>query len=191
MPSRVSVIMPALPGTKLMTPGGMPAASRHTHHVVRAQHRARRRLPDRHAAHEHGRRGQVAADRREVERRDRVDEPLERPVLELVPDAGAVDRLLAVELLRVADVEAPEVDQLAGRVDLRLKRRLRLPQHRRRVDRGAPGRGEQLGRLQEDRRAILERPVRPLAPRRRAPPGSPSARAWARPCASRPARACA
>jgi hypothetical protein len=27
--SSVSVIMPALPGTKLMTPGGMPAASRH------------------------------------------------------------------------------------------------------------------------------------------------------------------
>ena len=109
----------------------------HAHHVVRAQHRARRRLPDRHAAHQHGRRREVAADRREVERRHRVDEAFERPVLELVPDAGAVDRLLGVELLRVADVEAPEVDELAGGVDLRLEHRLRLAQHRRRVDASA------------------------------------------------------
>src|SRR5438270_5301674 len=33
-------------------------------------------------AHERGRRGEVAADRREVERRDRVHEPLERAVVD-------------------------------------------------------------------------------------------------------------
>src|SRR2546422_6251220 len=32
------------------------------------------------------RRGEVAADGREVERRDRVDEALERPVVHVVPD---------------------------------------------------------------------------------------------------------
>jgi hypothetical protein len=67
-----------------------------------------------------------------------------------------------VQLLRVAHVEAPEVDELAGRVDFGLKCRLRLPEHRRGIDRVAPGRGEQLCGPQQDGRAILERPGRPL-----------------------------
>ena len=57
------------------------------------------------------------------------------------------ERLLGVELLRVVRVEAPEVDQLAGRVDLGLEDRLRLAEHGGGVERGAPGGGEQLGGL--------------------------------------------
>ena len=148
-----------------MTPGGRPAASSTLHRVVAAQHRARGRLPDHGVAHQRRRRRQVAADRGEVERRDGVDEPFEGAVLHLVPHARAADRLLVVELLREVGVEAPEVDHLGGGVDLRLERRLRLAEHRRRVDRRAPGGGEELGGAQQDRGAILPRPARPLAAR--------------------------
>ena len=79
-----------------MTPGGRPAASQQPHDVVGAQHRARRRLPDDGVAHQRRRGRQVAGNRREVERRDRVDEALERPVLELVPHRVRADRLLRV-----------------------------------------------------------------------------------------------
>src|SRR2546430_8069995 len=51
--------------------------------IVR-EDRRRGRLPDHGVAHERGRRGEVAADRREVERRDRVHEPLERAVVKEV-----------------------------------------------------------------------------------------------------------
>ena len=107
----------------------------HLERVVAAQHRGRRRLPDDGVAHQRRRGRQVAADRGEVERRDRVDEAFERAVLHLVPHAGAADRLLAVELLREVGVEAPEVDHLGRGVDLGLERRLRLAEHRRGVDR--------------------------------------------------------
>ncbi len=133
------------------------------HDVVRAQHRTRGRLPDDGAAHERGRARQVAADGGEVERRDRVDEAFEAAVVGLIPDRVAARRLLVVELLREADVEAPEVDQLAGRIDLRLVHRLRLAEHRRGIERHAPRRGEQLGGTKEHRRAILPAPVRPVA----------------------------
>ena len=111
---------------------------------MRAQHRARRRLPDHRVAHQRGRRRKVAGNRGEVERRHRVDEALERPVLHAVPHDVAADRLLLVELLRVVRVESPEVDQLRRRIDLGLDRRLRLTQHRRRIQRRAPRRRQQL-----------------------------------------------
>ena len=60
--------------------------------------------------------------------------------------------LLRVDPRHELDVEAQEVDQLAGGVDLRLVRGLRLAEHRRRVERVAPRPGEQLGRAQEDAR---------------------------------------
>jgi hypothetical protein len=72
--------------------------------------------------HQRRRRWQIAADRGEVERRHRVDEALERAVLESVPHHVAADRLLLVQLLRVIRIEAPEVDHLRRRVDLRLER---------------------------------------------------------------------
>ena len=137
----------------------------HLERVVAAQHRGRRRLPDDGVAHQRRRGGQVAADRREVERRDGVDEPFEVAVLHLVPHAGAAHRLLVVELLREPGVEPPEVDHLGGGVDLGLERRLRLAEHRRRVDRRAPCRRQQLGGAENDGRAVFPRPARPLAAR--------------------------
>ena len=131
--------------------------------VVAAQHRARRRLPDHGVAHQRRRGREVAADGGEVERRDGVDEALERAVLHLVPHARAADRLLVIQLLREAGVEAPEVDHLGRGVDLRLERRLRLTQHRRRVDRRPPRRRQQLRGAQQHRRAILPGPAAPLA----------------------------
>ena len=135
----------------------------HLQRVVAAQHRRRCRLPDHGVPHQRRRGGQVAADGGEVERSDRVDEALERAILHRVPHAGAADRLLAVELLREVGVEAPEVDHLRRGVNLRLKRRLRLPEHGRRVDRRPPGRGEELRGAQHDRRAIFPGPRGPLA----------------------------
>ena len=122
------------------------------HEVVRGQH----------GAHQGGGDGKVAADGGEVERSHRVDEALEGAVLELVPDGMVRDRLLVVDLLRVPRVEPPEIDQLAGGVDLGLEDRLRLAEHRRRVEGRAPGGGEQLGGLQDDRRAVFPGPRRPF-----------------------------
>ena len=127
------------------------------HDVVRREHRARGRLPDDRVAHQRRRGRQVRGNRREIERRDGVDEPLERAVLELVPHRVIARRLLGEQFLAVVGVEAPEVDDLARGIDLRLERRLRLPQHRRGVERVAPRRRQQLGRLEQHRRAIVDR----------------------------------
>ena len=62
-------------------------------------------------------------------------------------------------------VEAPEVDQLAGRVDLGLVRRLRLAEHGRGVQRVAPRAGEQLGCPKEDGGTLLPRDAMPVLPR--------------------------
>ena len=106
--------------------------------------------------------GRFAADRGEVERRDGVDEPFEAAVLELVPHRVVAERLLVEQLLPVVDVEAPEVDDLDGRVDLGLEGRLRLAEHRRGVERVAPGGRQKLGGLQDDGGAIVERPAAPI-----------------------------
>ena len=130
-----------------------PGLLEQLHGQRRGELLGRRGLPDDRVAHQ-GRRGrQVAGDRGEVERRDRVDEALERAVVGAVPDAGAVgDRLLGEDLPGVVDVEAPEVDELAGRVDLGLEGGLRLAEHGRRVEPLPPRTGEQVGGLEEDRR---------------------------------------
>ena len=62
-----------------------------------------------------------------------------------------------------AHVEAPKVDRLAGGVDFCLVRGLGLAEHRRRVERGALGAGEDVGRLQEHAGAVFPAPGRPLA----------------------------
>src|SRR5439155_20370812 len=72
-------------------------------------------------------------------------------------------RLLAIDLLGPRDVEAPEVDQLARRVDLRLVRRLRLAEHRRGIQDHPVWSGQEIGRLQKDRRTVLPRQARPFA----------------------------
>jgi hypothetical protein len=91
------------------------------------------------------------------------DEALERPQLLHVPHAAARDRLLLVELLGERGVEAPEVDQLARRVDLRLVAGLRLSEHGRRVEALPPRGGQQLGGAQEHRGPRLPAHRRPLA----------------------------
>ena len=145
------------PGSMLMTPGGIPASSSSSMRQRRGELLGRRRLPDDRVAHQRRRGGQVAGDRGEVERRDRVDEALERAVVGAVPDARAVrDRLVGEDLLGVVDVEAPEVDQLAGAVDLGLERRLRLAEHGGGVDPLPPRAGQQVGRLEQDGAPVVE-----------------------------------
>ncbi len=131
--------------------------------IVRVRRRARG-LPDDRAPHDCGRRGEVAADRGEVERRDGVDEPRERPVLQRIPLAAGGQRLLALEPFSVVEIEPPEVDQLACRIDLRLVGRLRLAQHGSGVHGRAVPRRQEIGGLEEDGRAALQRPPRPIGP---------------------------
>ena len=146
------------------------------HRQRRGELLGRRRLPDHRVAHQRRRGRQVAGDRGEVERRDRVDEALERAVVGAVPDAGAVrDRLVGEDLLRVVDVEAPEVDQLAGGVDLGLERRLGLAQHGRGVDPLPPRAGQQVGGLEDDRARARRSPW----PASRARPSRPCTAALA------------
>ncbi len=83
------------------------------HGQVGGERLRRRRLPHHRVAHQRGRGRQVARDRGEVERRDRVDEALQRPVVGAVPHPAGADRLLRQDLPCEADVEPPEVDQLA------------------------------------------------------------------------------
>ena len=164
------------PVTMLITPGGSPASSSRTHDVVRRELLGVRRLPHDGVAHQRRGGRQVAGDRGEVERRDRVDEALERAVVDAVPDAGPTDRLVGEDLPGERDVEPPEVDELAGRVDLGLDRRLGLAEHRRRVEPVAPRPGQQVGRLEEDRGPVVERTGR----------ATPARRPWRR--RSRPTR---
>ena len=134
------------------------------HQEVRGVGRGSGRLPDDRVPHQRRARRQVRADRGEVERRDGEDEALERPVLHPVPHALARDRLLLVDPRHELDVEAVEVDHLAGRVDLGLVRGLRLAEHRRGVERRAPRAGQELGCAQEDCGALLPGETRPVLP---------------------------
>ncbi len=126
------------------------------HQVVRGELLGRRRLPDHHVAHQRGRGGQVARDRGEVERGDGQHEAFQRPVLQLVPAAGRRGGLLGQQAPGVVHVVAPEVDQLAGGVDLGLVGRLGLAEHGRGVDGLPPRAGQQVGRLEEDGRPVVE-----------------------------------
>ena len=65
------------------------------HGQVRGELLGRRRLPDDGVAHQRRRGRQVAGDRGEVERRDRVDEALQRAVVGAVPDAAGCWRSAA------------------------------------------------------------------------------------------------
>ena len=107
-----------------------PGLLEQAHDEVRGVGGGRRRLPDDRVAHQRRRGREVAADGREVERADGEDEALERAVLQPVPDARRRHGLLRVDARQVVGVEAPEVDQLGGGVDLGLVRGLRLVEHR-------------------------------------------------------------
>ncbi len=155
--SSTSEISRPPPVSRLITPGGIPASS--SSRIVRcaASPCVGRGLPDHRVAHERGGGGQVAGDRGEVERGDRVDEALERAVVHPVPGARATGRLVLQDLASVRHVEAPEVGQLAGRVDLGLVAGLRLAEHRGGVEPVAPRPGQQVGRAQQHRCALVER----------------------------------
>ena len=114
-------------------------------------------FPEHDVAHQRRCRRQIARNRGEVEGRDGVDEPLERAVVEPVPDAGGIERgLLGQDPAGEGDVEAPEVGELAGRVDLCLVGRLGLPEHRRRVEPCAPRAAQQVGGAQQDPGPVVE-----------------------------------
>src|SRR5438270_431133 len=125
----------------------------------------RSRLPNDGVAHDRGRRRQIAGDRREVERRDRENESFERAVVHAVPVAGWGDRLVLLLQLR-ADmyVPAPEVDQLACRVDLGLMHGLALTQDGCGVEPVTPRAAEEVRGAQEDGRPCLPRRHRPRRP---------------------------
>ena len=144
--------------------GGRPASLQELQRVIGRERGGRGGLPEHRVAHQRGRGRQVAADRREVERADGEDEAFERPVLQPVPDARRGDRLLLVDPRHELDVEAEEVDQLGGGVDLGLVHRLRLVEHRRGDERRPPRAGEKLGRAQEHGGALLPRRPAPVLP---------------------------
>ena len=77
-----------------------------------------RGLPDADVAHEDRGRHEVSTNCGEVERRYGEDKALKGSVLGSVPDCGRVfGRLRGVELLGVEAVEAPKVNELAGRIN--------------------------------------------------------------------------
>ena len=78
---------------------------------------------------------------------------------------GGEKGCIGVDLVEELDVEAEEVDQLARGVDLGLVRVLALAEHRRGVQRRAPGARQQVRRAEEHRRAVLPRRRRPGARR--------------------------
>ena len=126
------------------------------------QHRRGRRLPECHVA-EYGRcGGEVATDRGEVERRDRVDKSFERPIVEPVPHARHRDRLFVQQPFGIVHIEAEEVGEFARGIDLRLVRRLPLAQQRGGVHPRAPRAAQQVGGLHEYGSAIGECPVLPI-----------------------------
>ena len=71
------------------------------------------------------------------------------------------DRLLGEDLAGERDVEPPEVDELAGRVDLGLVGGLGLAEHGGGGELLAPRSGQQVGGAQEHRGALVERGGRP------------------------------
>ena len=87
-------------------------------------------FPDDGIAHQRGSGRQVRSDRCEIERRDGVHEAFERPVIQPVPHAERVSRLVAVDFLGKGNIESQEVDRFTDGVDLRLMRRLALIEHR-------------------------------------------------------------
>ena len=115
-----------------------------------------RGLPHHGVAHQRRRGRQVAGDGGEVERGDRVDESLERAVFEPVPHTGRGDRLLGDDLTGEVHVEPPEVDQLAGGVDLGLIGGLGLAEHGGGGEGFAPWPGQQVGGAQEHCGPVLE-----------------------------------
>lgn len=115
------------------------------------------RLPDDNIAHECWGARQVTGDGSKVEWAHGIDEAFKRAVFKTVPQPGRIVLgLLGEELLRVVDVEAEEVCQLGGGINLSLPRILALPEDRRGHDLIAILVGDKVGSLEEDGRTIRE-----------------------------------
>lgn len=122
-----------------------------------------RRLPDDNVAHERRRAREVGGNGCEVEGGDGVDEALERPVLDTVPDARrVVDGLVGICVLCVLDVEAEEVAQLGRGVDFCLVGVLSLARHGRGHDLVSVLGADQVGCLEEDGGTVCEGEVLPF-----------------------------
>src|SRR5436189_301154 len=80
---------------------------------------------------------------------------LEISEAEPLPRRRVIERLIAQKLVAEVRVVAPEVDRLARGVDLGLVHRLRLTEHRGRVDRVSPRPREQRRRAKEHRRTFV------------------------------------
>ena len=126
------------------------------HDHLRGEERGGCRFPHHGVAHDRRRDCEVASDRREVEGADREHESLERAVIHAIPGSGGGHGLRLAELLAEMHVPAPEVDQFAGRVDLRLVDALALAEDRGGVEAVTEGTARG-GR----RRAGTQRPVSP------------------------------
>ena len=119
------------------------------------------RFPQADVAHQCRGGGQVSGDRREVERRDAEHESFQGAVLQAVPNAGRAFGLYREDLLHVVGVESEEIGEFTHRVDFRLESVFALSDHGRRVHFVSVGTGEQIGRFQEDRRALFVGHARP------------------------------
>ncbi len=127
------------------------------HDEVCRVHRRRSRLPDHRVPHQRRGGGQVAGDAGEVERRHGEHEPFQGAVLQVVPAGHAGLRLLHVDLLHVCRVVSPKVDQLAGRIDLRLMAGFGLAQDGGGVEYVAVLACQELRRLEEDCGPVMPR----------------------------------
>ena len=83
-------------------------------------------------------------------------------MVETVPDTRRRIWLLGVDALGVVHVEAEEIDQLAGAVNLGLVCGLALAQHGCRVQELPMGAGQHLSGPEEDGGAVFEPPVAPV-----------------------------
>jgi len=107
-------------GHEVDHPGGQTGGLEQAHRVMRGELLGRPGLPHHGGAYEGGRRREVAGDGGEVEGADGEHEALERTVVEPVPRPGSRLGLYGAHLGGEGHVEAPEVHELTGRVDLGL-----------------------------------------------------------------------
>lgn len=100
---------------------------------------------------------QVTGDGSEVEGADSIDKTLKGTVLDTVPDTRrVVHGLGVVELLGVVNVEAEEVSQLGGGIDLGLPSVLALAEHGSGHDVVSVLGGDEVGGLEEDGSSVVE-----------------------------------
>ena len=149
-------------GNKIDHAGGEARGLEQSGQVITAIDGRTRTFPDNRVPHHCGSGREVPGDRSEIERRDRKNEPLQGPVIQTVPHAGARQRLVAVNPFGVVGVETPEIDQFARGVNLGLNGGLALAQDGRGIQGLAPGPCQEFGRPQEHGLPGVDAPGRPF-----------------------------